>query len=107
MRGIKKTIRDARKHRCHRAYGGQRTASVGRSMNKNRFDNMLFRYVEIDERTKLETTSEIERKKRPYGPSVGLRRSHEALGEPIKFVPAVESAIPNGWAALKVRKVLD
>lgn len=58
-------------------------------------NDVSFRYMSdilrLTEKTKLERwISEIGGRQRRIRPSIGLRRSHEALREPIKFVPAVE-----------------
>ncbi|TGZ48560.1 hypothetical protein DBV15_08280 [Temnothorax longispinosus] len=51
---------------------------------------MSFRYIEIDEKDEIESDIGDRKEEKTHSPSVGPRRSHEALGEIIKFVPAVE-----------------
>jgi len=56
----------------------------------NYAEDCIIRYIEIDERDEIRSDIGVRKKEKTHGLSVGLRRSHEALREPIKFVPAVE-----------------
>lgn len=53
--------------------------------------NMSFRYeIEIDEKDEIKNDIGDRKEEKAHSVSVGPRRSHEALREIIKFVPAVE-----------------
>jgi len=51
---------------------------------------MSFRYIEIDEGDEIRNDIGNREIEKTHGSSIGPRHSHEALREPIKFVPAVE-----------------
>ena len=56
----------------------------------NYTEERIIRYIEIDERDEIRSDIGDRKEEKAHGLFVGLRRSHEALREPIKFVPAVE-----------------